>query len=156
MVEGVRFVIQEANVIVKKTCMLLAAIGLVVTALPLSAHHAFSAEFDAKRPVKLRGVVTKMEWINPHSWIHIDVKDASGKVTPWMVEGGAPNALLRRGFTKTSLPVGTEVLIEGFQAKDGSNRANGRDITLPDGKKLFVGSSGTGAPVDGRDPTEQR
>jgi hypothetical protein len=136
--------------------MLLAAIGLVVTALPLNAHHAFSAEFDAKRPVKLRGVVTKMEWINPHSWIHIDVKDASGKVTAWMVEGGAPNALLRRGFTKTSLPVGTEVLIEGFQAKDGSNRANGRDITLPDGKKLFVGSSGTGAPIDGRDPTETK
>jgi hypothetical protein len=136
--------------------MLLAAVGLVVTALPLGAHHAFSAEFDAKRPVKLRGVVTKMEWINPHSWIHIDVKDGSGKVVAWMVEGGAPNALLRRGFTKTSLPVGTEVLIEGFQAKDGSNRANGRDITLPDGKKLFVGSSGTGAPIDGRDPTEQR
>jgi hypothetical protein len=140
---------------VRQTC-LLAAVGLLVTTLPLGAHHAFSAEFDAKRPVKLRGVVTKMEWINPHSWIHIDVKDAGGKVTAWMVEGGAPNALLRRGFTKNSLPIGTEVLIEGFQAKDGSNRANGRDITLPDGKKLFVGSSGTGAPLDGRDPTEKR
>jgi hypothetical protein len=112
------------------------------------AHHAFSAEFDAKRPVKLRGTVTKMEWINPHSWIHIDVKDGKGKVESWMVEGGAPNALLRRGFTKESLPVGTEILVEGYQAKDGSNRANGRDITLPDGKKLFVGSSGTGAPYD--------
>jgi hypothetical protein len=128
--------------------------GLVVSTVPMNAHHAFSAEFDAKRPVKLRGVVTKMEWINPHSWIHIDVKDANGKVTPWMVEGGAPNALLRRGFTKKSLPVGTEVMIEGYQAKDGSNRANGRDITLPDGSKLFVGSSGTGAPLDGRDATE--
>jgi hypothetical protein len=140
---------------VRKACFILAAIGLVVTTVPMNAHHAFSAEFDAKRPVKLRGVVTKMEWINPHSWIHIDVKDANGKVTPWMVEGGAPNALLRRGFTKKSLPVGTEVLIEGYQAKDGSMRANGRDITLPDGSKLFVGSSGTGAPLDGKDPTEK-
>lgn len=141
---------------VRKACFALAAIGLIVAARPLVAHHAFSAEFDAKRPVKLRGVVTKMEWINPHSWIHVDVKDASGKVTEWMVEGGAPNALLRRGFTKKSLPVGTEVLIEGYQAKDGSNRANGRDLTLPDGSKLFVGSSGTGAPVDGRDATEKK
>jgi hypothetical protein len=139
---------------VRKACFVLAAMGLVVSTVPMIAHHAFSAEFDAKRPVKLRGVVTKMEWINPHSWIHIDVKDASGKVTPWMDEGGAPNALLRRGFTKKSLPVGTEVLIEGYQAKDGSNRANGRDITLPDGSKLFVGSSGTGAPLDGRDASE--
>jgi len=140
---------------VRKACFVLAAMGLVVSTVPMNAHHAFSAEFDAKRPVKLRGVVTKMEWINPHSWIHIDVKDANGKVTPWMVEGGAPNALLRRGFTKKSLPVGTEVLIEGYQAKDGSMRANGRDITLPDGSKLFVGSSGTGAPLDGKDPTEK-
>ena len=140
----------------RKTCFALAVIGLVVAGRPLGAHHAFSAEFDAKRPVKLRGVVTKMEWINPHSWIHVDVKDANGKVTEWMVEGGAPNALLRRGFTKKSLPVGTEVLIEGYQAKDGSNRANGRDLTLPDGSKLFVGSSGTGAPLDGRDATEQK
>ena len=110
------------------------------------AHHSFAAEFDAKRPVKLRGTVTKMEWINPHSWIHIDVKTADGKVEKWMVEGGAPNALLRRGWNKRSLPEGTEILVEGFQAKDGSPRANGRDITFPDGKKLFVGSSGTGAP----------
>jgi hypothetical protein len=127
------------------------AVGALVALLatvPVVAHHAFSAEFDAQRPVKLRGVVTKMEWINPHSWIHIDVKDAKGQVVAWMVEGGAPNALLRRGFTKDSLPVGTEILVEGYQAKDGSTRANGRDITLPDGKKLFVGSSGTGAPYD--------
>lgn len=125
-----------------------AALVAVLATVPVVAHHAFSAEFDAKRPVKLRGVVTKMEWINPHSWIHIDVKDAKGKVEAWMVEGGAPNALLRRGFTKDSLPIGTEILVEGYQAKDGSTRANGRDITLPDGKKLFVGSSGTGAPYD--------
>jgi len=124
------------------------ALLAVLATVPVVAHHAFSAEFDAKRPVKLRGTVTKMEWINPHSWIHIDVKDDKGKVVAWMVEGGAPNALLRRGFTKDSLPVGTEILVEGYQAKDGSTRANGRDITLPDGKKLFVGSSGTGAPYD--------
>jgi len=124
-----------------------AAFLVAVAAVQVSAHHSFAAEFDAKRPVKLRGTVVKMEWINPHSWIHIDVKDpASGKVERWMVEGGAPNALLRRGWNKKSLTEGTEIMVEGFQAKDGANRANGRDITFPDGKKLFVGSSGTGAP----------
>ena len=132
-----------------------AALVMTAAAVPVIAHHSFAAEFDAKRPVKLRGTVTKMEWINPHSWIHIDVKAADGKVEKWMVEGGAPNALLRRGWNKKSLPEGTEILVEGFQAKDGSMRANGRDITFPDGKKLFVGSSGTGAPVDGRDATEK-
>jgi hypothetical protein len=121
--------------------------GLLLTAAAsVSAHHAFAAEFDAARPVVLKGVVTKMEWINPHSWIHLDVKGPDGKIVSWMVEGGAPNALLRRGFTKNSLPAGTEISIEGFQAKDGSHKANGRDILFPDGKKLFVGSSGTGAP----------
>ena len=119
---------------------------LVAAASPVIAHHSFAAEFDAKKPVKLRGTVTKMEWINPHSWIHIDVKTPDGKVESWMVEGGAPNALLRRGWNKNSLLPGTEILVEGFQAKDGAMRANGRDITFPDGKKLFVGSSGTGAP----------
>ena len=123
-----------------------AALVMTAAAVPVIAHHSFAAEFDAKKPVKLRGTVTKMEWINPHSWIHIDVKTPDGKVEKWMVEGGAPNALLRRGWTKNSLPEGTEILVEGFQAKDGANRANGRDITFPDGKKLFVGSSGTGAP----------
>ena len=129
---------------------------LVAAAAPVMAHHSFAAEFDAKKPVKMKGVVVKMEWINPHSWIHIDVRRDDGKIERWMVEGGAPNALLRRGWNKQSLPEGTEIVVEGFQAKDGSNRANGRDITFPDGKKLFVGSSGTGAPVDGRDATEKK
>ena len=123
-----------------------AAFVVAAAAVPVIAHHSFAAEFDAKKPVKLRGTVTKMEWINPHSWIHIDVKTPDGKVESWMVEGGAPNALLRRGWNKNSLLPGTEIYVEGFQAKDGALRANGRDITFPDGKKLFVGSSGTGAP----------
>jgi hypothetical protein len=123
-----------------------AAFALAAAAVPVIAHHSFAAEFDAKKPVKLRGTVTKMEWINPHSWVHIEVKTPDGKVEQWMIEGGAPNALLRRGWNKNSLLPGTEILVEGFQAKDGALRANGRDITFPDGKKLFVGSSGIGAP----------
>jgi hypothetical protein len=132
-----------------------AALLVAAAAVPVLAHHSFAAEFDAKKPVKLRGTVVKMEWINPHSWIHIAVKNDDGTTSVWMVEGGAPNALIRRGWNRNSLPPGTEILVEGFQAKDGQNRANGRDITFPDGKKLFVGSSGTGAPKDGKDATEK-
>jgi hypothetical protein len=120
--------------------------GLFLAAIPVWAHHSFSAEFDPNRPLKLQGTVTQMEWVNPHSWIHLDVKGPDGTVTNWMVEAGPPNALLRRGWTRKSLLPGTVLLVEGYQAKDGSNHANGRDITLPDGRRLFVGSSGTGAP----------
>ena len=130
----------------RKVLSVVAGVLAAAAALPALAHHSFAAEFDAAKPVKLEGVVTKMEWINPHSWIHLDVTTSSGQVEHWMVEGGAPNALLRRGWNKNSLPAGTKIMVQGFQAKDGSMRANGRDITFADGSKLFVGSSGTGAP----------
>ena len=133
------------------------AVGLFVAAgVSVRAHHAFSAEFDAQRPIELRGTVVRMEWVNPHTWIHIDVKRPNGSVERWMIEGGPPNTLLRRGFTKGSLSAGSEVFVEGFQAKDRSRKANGRDVTFADGRKLFLGSSGTGAPQDGRDPTERK
>jgi len=125
----------------KALVVLFAAVVLLSVRVPAFAHHAFAAEFDAAKPVKFKGTVTKMEWINPHAWIHIDVKGEDGKVTPWMIEAAAPNALLRRGWTKASLPAGTEIMVEGYQAKDGTNRANGSIITFTDGKKLFVGSS---------------
>ena len=115
-------------------------IGLLLAAAPAWAHHAFAAEFDQTRPLKLQGTVVKWEVTNPHSWIHMDVKGEDGKVTSWMIEAAAPNSLLRRGFTKESLLAGTEIVVEGFQAKDGSNRANGSVITFTDGRKLFVGA----------------
>jgi len=130
-----------------------AALLLVGTAM--SAHHSFAAEFDSNKPIQLKGTVTRVEWINPHTWIHMAVKDADGKTEEWMIEGGTPNTLLRRGLTKTSLPEGTEIVVDGYRAKNGSNRANGRDVTFPDGRKLFMGSSGTGAPKDGRDSSEK-
>lgn len=114
----------------------------------LIAHHAFSSEFDATKPIVLRGTVTKTEWINPHSWIHVEVKGQDGKVETWAIECGAPNSLIRRGLNKNSIPIGTALVIDGYQAKDGSTTANARDITLPDGQKFFVGSSGTGAPYE--------
>jgi hypothetical protein len=119
---------------------------VMVSVKPASGHHAFAAEFDAKKPVKLRGTVTKMEWINPHAWIHISVKKNDGSVEEWMIEAGTPNTLLRRGFTKDSLKAGTEVIVDGYQSKDGSLRANGRDITLPNGQTLFLGGDSAGAP----------
>ena len=114
----------------------------------VSAHHAFSSEFDANQPITLKGAVTRVEWINPHSWVHIGVKDADGNVVSWKVEMGAPNQLLRRGWNKNSFPVGMEIIVEGYRAKNGSDIANGGNITLGDGRQLFVGSSGTGAPYD--------
>jgi len=125
----------------RKIGVVVTACVLLVAAVPAWAHHAFAAEFDADKPVKFTGTVTKMEWVNPHAWIHMDVKGADGKVTEWMIEAAAPNALLRRGWTKNSLLKGTEIVVDGFQAKDGANRANGSVITFTDGKKLFVGSS---------------
>jgi hypothetical protein len=137
----------------RRIAVTLTLAGILLAAVPLFAHHAFTAEFDAKKPLKLRGTVAKIELINPHSWIHIDVKNGDGTTTRWMIEGGTPNTLLRRGFTKSSLPVGTEILVDGYQAKDGSNRANGRDLTYPDGKKIFLGSSGPeGPPADALKP----
>jgi uncharacterized protein DUF6152 len=123
-------------------------IGLSVSPIGVYAHHAFAAEFDAEKPVTLSGTVTQVDWVNPHIWIHMDVKDPSGKVINWMVEGGAPNAMFRRGWNKESIVAGTQVTVDGYRAKNGSNKANGKDVLLPDGRKLFVGSSGTGAPYD--------
>jgi len=128
---------------------------LLLGAGTAAAHHAFSAEFDANQPIQLRGTITRVEWINPQTWIHIDVKKTDGTVEKWMIEGGTPNTLLRRGLTRDSLPQGTEIVVDGYKAKNGTNRANGRDLTLVDGRKLFMGSSGTGAPSDGRDATEK-
>ena len=129
--------------------------GCLLAGSVASAHHSFAAEFDANKPIQLKGTVIRVEWINPHTWIHLAVKDAAGKTEEWMIEGGTPNTLLRRGLTKNSLPEGTEIVVDGYRAKNGSNRANGRDLTLTDGRKLFMGSSGTGAPKDGRDASEK-
>ncbi len=133
----------------------LALAGLIVAAgVPAVAHHAFGAEFDPNRPVVLRGPVVKVEWVNPHTWIHMEVTGDDGDKMVWMVEGGTPNTLLRRGLSRDTIPVGATIVVDGYQSKDRSARANGRDVTFEDGRKFFMGSSGTGAPRDGRDATE--
>ena len=130
------------------TVVVIVGLGISGGATSVSAHHAFAAEFDANKPVSFKGTITKMEWVNPHTWLHVDVKKPDGTVENWAVEAGTPNVLFRRGFTKESLLPGTEIVVDGYQSKDGSHRANGRDLTLPDGRKLFLGSSGTGAPYE--------
>ncbi|MBI3491973.1 MAG: hypothetical protein HY047_09360, partial [Acidobacteria bacterium] len=139
-----------------KILMAVAGVGLMLAAVaPLRAHHAFGGEFDPNKPVLLKGTVTKVEWVNPHAWIHLEITNADGTKEEWMVEGGTPNTLIRRGITKDSLAYGTAIVVDGYQTRDHSlKRANGRNITYPDGRKLFLGSSGTGAPTDGADPTE--
>jgi hypothetical protein len=143
--------------------ILIAGFGLLAATVPLAGHHAFGAEFDPNAPIRLQGKVVKLEWVNPHTWIHIEVKKPDGTAEVWMVEGGTPNTLLRRGLTRDSLikvnpdgsVTGAELIVDGYQTKDHSlKRANGRDVTFTDGRKMFMGSSGTGAPKDGRDPVE--
>lgn len=128
---------------------------LAASAIPVAAHHAFGGEFDANRPVILKGKVVKMEWVNPHSWIHVEITKPDGSKEVWMVEGGSPNSLFRRGFTRDSLPVGTEIVVDGYQSRDHTLlRANGRNVTFTDGRKLFLGSSGPGAPPPDAAPTD--
>ena len=123
----------------------IAVLGLLVAAVPAPAHHAFGAEFNADKPIALRGTVTMMEWVNPHSWIHIDVKGADGTVVNWMIEGGSPNSLLRLGFTKNAVLPGMEIVVDGYQAKDGTNKGVGRSLTFADGRKLFLSESAPSA-----------
>jgi len=135
-----------------KLFALLVGFGMLLAAAPAIAHHSFAAEYDDKKPITLKGTLTKMEWVNPHGWLYIDVKGTDGKVVNWAIEAGAPNALLRRGLRKTDFPPGVEIIVEGFLAKDGSHTANGRSVKMLDGRNFFMGSSGTGAPADGAGP----
>jgi hypothetical protein len=139
------------------SCLFLCVSGLVLPSTGIS-HHAFSSEFDADRPFLVTGRIVKVEWINPHSWVHVDVAMDDGSVVPWMMEGGTPNTLLRAGLTRSLMRPGTDVIVRGYQSKDPDCepkcRGSGRDITFVDGRRIFMGSSGTGAPEDGADPTE--
>ncbi len=138
-----------------KIAALSAGVAAAIGSAAALAHHAFGAEFDPNRPLVLRGPVTKVEWVNPHTWIHMEVQKEDGSTEDWMVEGGTPNTLLRNGLNRRSLEPGTRIVVDGYQAKDRSNRANGRNVTLENGETIFMGSSGTGAPPDGADPTER-
>ena len=147
---------KQFRVIFSIGAAVLALAGLAMTVTgPAVAHHAFSAEFDPNRPVVLRGPIVRVEWVNPHTWIHLEVTNEDGSKQVWMVEGGTPNTLLRRGLSRATIPVGAMIVVDGYQSKDRSARANGRDVTFEDGRKFFMGSSGTGAPRDGRDQTER-
>jgi len=131
-----------------KLVAMVVGVGMLMAGAPVVAHHAFSAEFDVNKPLKLKGTLVKWEMINPHSWFHVDVKDADGKVTTWMIEGGSPNQLIRMGVTKNTVPVGTELMIDAYMAKDGTNKAVGRDFTFNDGRRLFLGGSAPGGTPD--------
>jgi len=132
---------------IKPLSVLAGALLTAASAIPAAAHHSFAAEFDINRPIQLEGVVTRMEFSNPHSWLHIEVTTEAGEKQEWAVEGGAPNALIRRGWNRNSIPAGTHVFVEGYQARDRSFRASGREVKLPDGSSLFMGSEGAGAPT---------
>jgi hypothetical protein len=149
MVEGRSLKFEVGAIMRRQLMSMMAFVVMVAGAAPARAHHAFAAEFDANKPVKFeKAVVTKVEWTNPHSWIHVDVTMPDGTKEAWAIEAGTPNVLFRRGFTKEALLPGTAIVIDGYRAKDGSHRANGRNLTLPDGRNLFLGSSGTGAPTN--------
>ncbi len=143
----------------KKTYAILTvgAVALLLAVVPLAAHHAFGAEFDRDAPIRLEGKVVRLEWVNPHTWIHLEIENEDGTTEVWMVEGGTPNTLLRRGLRRECLTPGTVLIVDGYQTKDHSlARANGRDVTFADGTKMFLGSSGTGAPVDGAEQRGRR